>query len=405
MLVDVAVIGATGYTGQLVLRHLAGSTRKDGSQLKVAACGRNPKKLADAVKGVNAKGPTRADVSQVLVDTGDRERLKEVVGNAKVVISCAGPFIKHGLPVVEACAEKGSHYVDITGEVHFVKEAIDLYDGRAVQSGACLVPFAGFDSVPSDLGAYFAVQKAREICGAPANKVHMFCLDMQSSGRSYSSGTMRTILLLLETGAALDHFEINPTSSQKPPGSTPTKFERDLFGIQYDRDAGLWCAPFVMASANTRVVRRSAELLRLQNRPDRYGDNFAYCETTGQHSFLSALKNVLLLASLLLFAVPFFRRMFEKSLGDGQGPDTAAGGSFVFGAVAGTETGRSVQVKLEGPSPYDATGITAAETALYLLEPDAPLPHGVQTPTSASAPHIIGRLEKHGFKFSVVDRL
>jgi short subunit dehydrogenase-like uncharacterized protein len=35
-----------------------------------------------------------------------------------VVLTTAGPFEKYGAPVVEACAELGTNYCDITGEIH-----------------------------------------------------------------------------------------------------------------------------------------------------------------------------------------------------------------------------------------------------------------------------------------------
>jgi short subunit dehydrogenase-like uncharacterized protein len=49
-----------------------------------------------------------------------------------------------------ACAHSGTHYVDLTGEGHWVGRAIiPQYDYLASTTGACIVPSCGFDSVPS----------------------------------------------------------------------------------------------------------------------------------------------------------------------------------------------------------------------------------------------------------------
>jgi len=40
------------------------------------------------------------------------------VAQALVVLNCAGPFIQHGPPLVEACLAEGTHYVDITGNAY-----------------------------------------------------------------------------------------------------------------------------------------------------------------------------------------------------------------------------------------------------------------------------------------------
>ena len=71
---------------------------------------------------------------------------------AKVILSTAGPFAKIGTPLVRACVELGRDYVDITGEVHWMRNMIDQYHESAQSTGSRIVHTCGFDSVPSDLG-------------------------------------------------------------------------------------------------------------------------------------------------------------------------------------------------------------------------------------------------------------
>jgi short subunit dehydrogenase-like uncharacterized protein len=43
----------------------------------------------------------------------------------------------------------GVHYADITGEFPWVRDMVQKYHGAAITSGAKIVPFCGFDAIPS----------------------------------------------------------------------------------------------------------------------------------------------------------------------------------------------------------------------------------------------------------------
>lgn len=96
-------------------------------------------------------------VDLLTADSGDREALGQVVCKTRVVISTVGPFTKYGTPLVDACVENKTHYVDITGEYNWVKSIIDKYHDKTRQDGTMIVPSCGFDSIPSDLGTYLQV--------------------------------------------------------------------------------------------------------------------------------------------------------------------------------------------------------------------------------------------------------
>lgn len=87
--------------------------------------------------------------------TKDESKLKDLAQSTKVVISCVGPFRFFGEPIVKACAESGTNYVDINGETEFIEGIYAKYDQVAKKNGACIVSAAGFDSVPADLGCLF----------------------------------------------------------------------------------------------------------------------------------------------------------------------------------------------------------------------------------------------------------
>jgi short subunit dehydrogenase-like uncharacterized protein len=142
----IVVYGATGYTGALVAHEL----RRRGLDMVLA--GRSAEKLARLADELGGGIATRA------VALDDDAGLRDLLADAAAVIACAGPFVRHGEPVVRAAAETGTHYVDTTGEQPFMALVRDRYDARARRSGAALVPAMGFDYLPGDLLAHLTAQ-------------------------------------------------------------------------------------------------------------------------------------------------------------------------------------------------------------------------------------------------------
>jgi short subunit dehydrogenase-like uncharacterized protein len=135
----IAVVGATGYTGKLTVAALA----RRG--IPVRAVGRNPQKLAAlaaAHDGVDTRASawTAADIAEAL-------------RGCAAVISCAGPFAQVGQPVAEGAVRARVPYCDSTGEQTFIQWVFEALDQPARAAGVALVPAAGFDYVPGDLGA------------------------------------------------------------------------------------------------------------------------------------------------------------------------------------------------------------------------------------------------------------
>ncbi len=73
-----------------------------------------------------------------------------MANRAQVVLTTVGPYAHYGLPLVAACAKAGTDYADLTGELMFGRNNIDLYHKQAADTGARIVLSCGFDSVPSD---------------------------------------------------------------------------------------------------------------------------------------------------------------------------------------------------------------------------------------------------------------
>ena len=50
-------------------------------------------------------------------------------------LSTAGPFARYSNLIVKSCVENKTHYTDITGENHWVKDLIDEYHEKALEDG------------------------------------------------------------------------------------------------------------------------------------------------------------------------------------------------------------------------------------------------------------------------------
>ncbi|OLL75895.1 Carboxynorspermidine dehydrogenase [Pseudonocardia sp. Ae168_Ps1] len=153
--VDIALYGATGFVGALTARYLA---EHAPAGVRIALAGRSEAKLAAA----RAALPERAKEWPLIVaDASDRAATDRLAGAARVVLTTVGPYAKYGRQLVESCARAGTHYADLTGEVLFVRDAVDRCHGIAESTGARIVHSCGYDSVPSDLGGVARAHRRR----------------------------------------------------------------------------------------------------------------------------------------------------------------------------------------------------------------------------------------------------
>jgi short subunit dehydrogenase-like uncharacterized protein len=138
---NVLIYGSYGYTGALIAKQAAAS-----SDLDPVVAGRTAEKVREQASDLGLEARVFS------LDGSDDVR--EEIEDVDVVLHCAGPFSATSKPMVDACIETGTHYLDITGEWE-VFDAIAARDEEAVEAGVMLLPGVGFDVVPSDcLGAH-----------------------------------------------------------------------------------------------------------------------------------------------------------------------------------------------------------------------------------------------------------
>ena len=126
---DIIVWGASGFTGRLVVDYMA--QQQSASNLKWAVAGRNPEKIRSVLGN--------RDIPIVQADSNDSESIAQLVQQTRVVLTTVGPYARYGSSLVEACAAHGTHYCDLTGEVHWMREMISAHQAAAVASGGSSV--------------------------------------------------------------------------------------------------------------------------------------------------------------------------------------------------------------------------------------------------------------------------
>jgi short subunit dehydrogenase-like uncharacterized protein len=359
----IVLLGATGFTGNRVLRELLAAGEKP------TLVGRNSAKMAAAA------GRLGAELPAVEVDVTSLGDLERVFTSNDVVLSTVGPFMKLGLATVTAAAHAGAHYLDSTGEATFLRRVFGL-DSVAVASGATLIPAFGYDYVPGNLAGALAVGKAGE--RASQVEVGYFLTRSGLGDELQYRSTLRDVYALTTGGtratlvraSAENALAYRPTRSGAPAhlheeraGARARTFEfagvkRDAMSVGGSEHLGLpesfpqlqtvdvylgWLGRW------TRPVRAVSSLMAPLMRSEKARANLA--------------------------------KLAENLPGADREPD-ANGRSLVL-ATARDASGRVLaKTGLTGPDPYEMTGSLLAWGAVRAADPDADLAPGVHGPVA-----------------------
>ncbi|GAA5019063.1 saccharopine dehydrogenase family protein [Kitasatospora paranensis] len=387
---DLVLFGATGFTGGLTAEYLA---RAVPPGCRWALAGRDAARLAAVRDGLTAIDPGCADLPLLVADAADADALREVAASARVVISTVGPYIRHGEPLVAACAEAGTDYVDLTGEPEFVDRMYLRHHAAAVASGARLVHACGFDSVPHDLGVLFTVEELLRRTGRPAGRVSVE--GFVRAGGTISGGTFASALTAFSRPRAMARAARERRAAEPRPAGRRTVAAPGLPG--WSRTAHAWRVP--LPTIDPQVVARSAAAL------ERYGPDFTYRHFAAVKRLPIALAGVAAAAALAVAAqLPVARKALAGLRPAGQGPaaEQRARSWFTVRFVATGADGR-VCTEVSGGDPgYTETSVMLAESALCLAFDDLPATAGQVTTAAAMGPALIERLVAAGIRFTVL---
>jgi short subunit dehydrogenase-like uncharacterized protein len=400
---DLVVYGATSFVGKILVRYLHGRVGSSGD-VRWAIAGRDAAKLAEVKQELGAP-----ELPVLLADAGDAAALRTLAGQARVIVSTVGPYALYGSALVAACAESGTDYCDLTGEVPWMRQMIAAHEATAKRSGARIVHTCGFDSIPSDLGVWFTQREAQQLHGEPCIRIK---LRVKTLRGGISGGTAASMVNIVKAAVSdpelrallQDPYALIP----EPTGSAVEQPEVTL--PEFDADADSWLAPFIMAAVNSRVVQRSHAL---QGYP--WGPGFQYDEAMLMGRGLAGRLKATGLAAAIgsfvgLTAFPLTRPLVERFLprpGEGPSPQAQERGGYDLRFYGRTASGRTLQTKVTGDRDpgYGSTARMLGEAALCLAQDMSreQVPGGFWTPSTAMGEALLTRLVRHaGLRFERV---
>lgn len=381
---DFILFGATGFTGRLTAHYLA----QHGGSSRWAIAGRNSHKLDLLCKELQQAYPDTAPADYLTANLRDLDQLRSTIKTARVVITTIGPYLEHGEPILQACAETGTDYLDLTGEPEFVNTMYPRYHAVARENHARIINCCGFDSIPHDLGVFYTIKYLQEQLQQPLADVE--CRGYVTARGRFSGGTFHSAI------NAMSRFFAN-YGKQNVVLDTHRMIEQLPLVPFHHKELKHWACP--LPTIDPQVVCRSAAQLK------HYGESFQY----GHYALVKRLPK--LVAGALAFGGIFALSQFQPTRnwlkkrfpeqGDGPTPERRARSWFKVVFTASSQ-GTSVTTQVKGGDPgYDETAKMIAECALCLVQDHEQLPpiYGFVTPAAAMGNHLITRLHKAGMQF------
>lgn len=344
----IAVYGASGYQGKLVLAELA---RRD---IEMVLAGRSAARLEQAASAVGIPGAERR-----VAGTDDHEALVRALRGCDAVVNCAGPFTSSGEAVVRAAIAAGCHYTDTSGEQLQVKEIFDTFATRARAAGVAVMPAATDGCVPGDLIAHLLAERLGPVEEIVSTHVIV-------GGGGMSRGSLRS---LVETFDAVK-----------------------AGGLAYDD--GVWRLG--------EPARRTE--IRLPGQPEPIpvmAFPVAEVVTIPRHVRVRHVEGLTEAALGDQLNSPITLELID-GLPEGPDADSRRAQRFTYVLDAVAAGGRRARGVVHGPDTYGTTAVIAVESARRLVaDPAGP---GVLAPAQAYDPAaFLDALAPHGIRWSVED--
>ena len=406
---DLVIMGATGFTGKLVVEYLIENYGVENEEFTWAIAGRDINKLERLRSSFKYIDSNSNKIPRLVVDSHDTNSLDKMTSISRLVISTVGPYLKFGEALVESCVKNCTHYCDLTGEVPFIRRSIDAFDIKAKKNNCRIVHSCGFDSVPSDIGVLLLQMDSLKRFDKPCDEVNLY---VRSIRGGLSGGTIDSMISIFKyMGSNPGHrkllkspFSLNPRESLKNNTWQPI-----LKSVKWDDDIQRWLCPFIMAGFNSRIVMRTNAITDY-----RYGIDFKYSEVSSYKKGLSGfLKAVVMFIGLVLIQISlkvrpllwFLRKFFLPSPGEGPSKEIRDNGFFKLEIIGSMDNIKKIRLTVtgEGDPGYSATAKMITESALSILlnQDRIPKVSGVLTPAAGIGVVLAERLNDKGFNFSI----
>ncbi|QDZ22772.1 saccharopine dehydrogenase [Chloropicon primus] len=416
---DIVVFGATGFTGEYILKEVAKSS---STSLRIAAAGRTATKVESVIERVT---PAERQVKCIVADVNDVESLFEMARRTKLVINAVGPYRKYGENVVKACVECSTHVLDICGEPEFIEKMDMLYggeEGLAAKNGCYVVSAVGFDSVPCDLGTLHNQREMEKLGWVPSSVSSYLSVSSGSAGMAVHYATWEALVLGFANAGNLKSIRKSvsernakcPGEAVAPVGPKPKRAS----GAVWNERLKSWALPFLGSDAS--VVRRTQRALGLRGMsPVHHSCMFTVQSrtTVGLFGMFGAMMKQLIKSGFgrnMLLSHPSW---FSWGLFSHKGPtkeqidQTSFEFTFVgkgYGSKSSADSGgkqdKFLVTTLSGPEPgYVACSVFIAEAAYTVLEEDLEQHCGFGVRTTGelfSHSTYLDRLQKNGISIT-----
>lgn len=173
------IYGSYGYTGSLVAQ-----TAVDEGESPTLA-GRRSEPVEEQA--------TELGLDHRVFSLEHPRVVQSQLSDVDAVLNCAGPFSRTAEPLLDACLETGTDYLDIAGRIS-VLEATAQRDAEADHASVTVLPAVGFDTVPTDC---LAATLADDVADPERLTVAMDGLG------TFSPGTVKSIAESLERPGAV----------------------------------------------------------------------------------------------------------------------------------------------------------------------------------------------------------
>jgi len=328
----------------------------------------------------------------LICDSSQKESLIQVVSDTRVVATTVGPYTLYGSPLLSLCAQLGTSYCDITGELDWVRDMIAKYHNTAKDSGARIIHMCGNDSIPWDISVA-ELAKALKHKGDELKSVSFF----DELVASPSGGTIETVYLI--SNAQKVKYPVDPLSLTADGQKSTVKVSLiDPKFPTWSPEMKKWTGFFVMTSANCACVRRSASVLH-------YSNQFTYHERQVHSGVFDALNLQigLMMLGISLFFSPtrwIARKFVFPAVGSGPSKESMDKGFLKVNGFAKGAKGNTVKSVLYFPtdSAYRDTARMIVETglALALNANKLEVGGGVYTPACIGSDILLERLRNTG---------
>ena len=120
--------------------------------------------------------PLESGVTYLALDLADRQQLQTAIGNADLVIHCAGPFRYRDDSVIRLCIEQGVNYLDVSDDRSFTRSALSLREQAEAAGITAIINSGVFPGISNSM-----VRQGVELLDA-AEKIHLSYVVAGSGG-------------------------------------------------------------------------------------------------------------------------------------------------------------------------------------------------------------------------------